>query len=222
MRKIATDVYQIALMPRSGINCYVVEGFLVDAGIRSSSKKILHSVKDMPVHAHVLTHAHADHQGSSKAICEQLNIPLWCSTLEKPQAESGDATREYPAQHHLITRFQKRFWAGEGHPVAKTIQENDWVGQFRVIETPGHSSGHLSFFRERDGVLIVGDAAVNMNLLTTIAGLHEPPGLFTADRETNIRSIKKLAALKPKVLCFGHGPVLSNDKRQFEAFAAKC
>ena len=28
--------------------------------------------------AHALTHAHPDHQGSSHAICERLQIPLWC------------------------------------------------------------------------------------------------------------------------------------------------
>lgn len=82
------------------------------------------------------------------------------------------------------------------------------------------SSGHLSFYREKDGVLIVGDVLVNMNLLMTGVGLHQPPDLFTTDKEMNIKSIKKLASLHPKILCFGHGPVLINSG-QFEAFAKK-
>jgi glyoxylase-like metal-dependent hydrolase (beta-lactamase superfamily II) len=45
--------------------------------------------------------------------------------------------------------------------------------------------------------------------------------LFTLNKEENINSIRKLASLKPKVLCFGHGPVLINDKRQFEEFAKR-
>ncbi|MEJ7828487.1 MAG: MBL fold metallo-hydrolase, partial [Segetibacter sp.] len=69
-------------------------------------------------------------------------------------------------------------------------------------------------------LLIVGDTLVNMNLLTTFVGLHEPPALFTSDREQNIKSIKKLAALNPEILCFGHGPVLLNTG-QFEHFAKK-
>ncbi|MCW3074686.1 MAG: Glyoxylase, beta-lactamase superfamily [Flaviaesturariibacter sp.] len=218
MKLIAKDVYQIPLMPRNSINAYLVEDVLIDAGIRSSSSTIFRSISGKQVSTHVLTHAHADHQGSSKVICEQLNIPLWCSPPEKPQAENGNVTKEYPKQNHIVTKFQKRFWAGEGYKVSRTLKENDYIGDFAVIETPGHSSGHLSFYREKDGLLIVGDALVNMNLLTTVVGLHEPPSLFTADREVNIKSIKKLASLHPKILCFGHGPVLNNAGK-FELFA---
>ena len=221
MNKIAENVYHIPLIPRNSINVYLIEGFLVDAGIRSSFSKLERTLKDRNVHTHVLTHAHADHQGSSKQICEVLDIPLWCSKQEKPQAESGYATKEYPRQNHLITKFQQKFWAGDACKVNKTIQEGDTLGNFEVIETPGHSSGHLSFFRERDGILIAGDAAVNMNLLTTIAGLHEPPILFTKDRELNRISLKKLAKLKPKTICFGHGPILQNENGKFEQFVSE-
>jgi glyoxylase-like metal-dependent hydrolase (beta-lactamase superfamily II) len=221
MTPVAEDVWQLAVMPRNSINCYVVENYLIDAGVKGSSAKILNSIQHSNITTHVLTHAHADHQGSSKAICDTLNIPLWCSDLEKAQAETGNATMEYTSQKHILTRFQKTFWAGDGYKVARTIKENDYLGDFCVIETPGHSSGHLSFFREKDGILIVGDVATNMNLITTAEGLHLPPDLFTKDKEENIKSLKKLAALAPKVLCFGHGPVFKNNNRQFEQFAGK-
>ncbi len=211
MIKVAKDVFHISLMPRNGINCYLIEDVIIDAGIRNSHKKILDAVQYKAISTHALTHAHADHQGSSKAICEALKIRLWCSLLEKPQAETGNATKEYPFQKHIITKFQKAFWSGEGFPVSKVIKEGDEVGGFTVIETPGHSSGHISFFREKDGLLIVGDVLTNMNLLTTFVGLHQPPGLFTSDKEENIKSILKLAALRPALLCFGHGPVLKNN-----------
>lgn len=220
MKEIAKDVFQIPLMPRDSINCYLIGDVLIDAGIRSSYSKILKAVKNKKVSAHALTHAHADHQGSSKTICENLSIPLWCSALEKIQAETGNATLEYPSQKHIITKFQKKYWAGLGYKVSRILKEGDDVGGFKVIETPGHSSGHISFFRENDGVLIVGDVALNMNLLTTKVGLHAPPALFTLDQERNIESMIKLAALKPKILCFGHGPVLV-DKGEFEKFVKK-
>ena len=218
MKVIAKDVYQIPVMPRNSINAYLIEDTLIDAGIRSSANTILKSIKGKQISTHVLTHAHADHQGSSKAICEHLNIPLWCSSLDKPQAETGNVTKEYPKQNHVITKFQKRCWAGEGYIVSRTLKERDHIGDFAVVETPGHSSGHLSFFREKDGLLIVGDTLVNMNLVTTIIGLHQPPDLFTTNKELNINSIKKLASLHPKILCFGHGPVLFNSG-EFEKFA---
>jgi hypothetical protein len=42
---------------------------------------------------------------------------------------------------------------------------------------------------------------VDMLMLTTARGLHEPPARFTADPRLNRQSIKKLTALKPKVVC---------------------
>lgn len=220
MKNIAKDVYQISLFPRNAINCYVIEDVLIDAGIRSSSRIILKALKNKTITKHALTHAHADHQGSSKVICETLNIPLLCSESEKELAENGNVIFEYPNPNHIISKFQKQFWAGKGHQVSETLKEGDQIGGFTVIESPGHSSGHLSFFREKDGVLIVGDVMTNMNLLTTITGLHEPPNLFTTDQETNRKSILKLASLKPKILCFGHGPVLFN-KGEIEKFVQK-
>ncbi|AOC94358.1 putative metallo-hydrolase YflN [Flavobacterium anhuiense] len=220
MKNIAKDVYQIPLFPRNAINCYLIEDVLIDAGIRTSANKIFKAIKDKTVAKHALTHAHADHQGSSKIICETLKIPLLCSGPEKEFAESGNVFTEYPNPNHIFSKFQKNFWAGKGTPVSETLKEGDQIGGFTVIETPGHSSGHISFFREKDSVLIVGDAMTNMNLLTTKVGLHEPPHLFTADKETNRKSILKLASLKPKILCFGHGPILFNNG-ELEKFIQK-
>ena len=217
MKNIAKDVYQIPLFPRNAINCYLIEDVLIDAGIRTSASKILKAIKGKSVTQHALTHAHADHQGSSKTICETLNIPLLCSEPEKEFAENGNVITEYPNPNHIISQFQKNFWAGKGHLVSQTLKGGDQIGGFTVIETPGHSRGHLSFFREKDGVLIVGDVMTNMNLLTTKVGLHEPPNLFTSDQETNRKSILKLASLQPKILCFGHGTVLF-DKGEFTEF----
>ncbi len=131
-------------------------------------------------------------------------------------------TNDYPNPGLWLAKLQQKYWAGQGHKVDKTIVENDMIGNFRVIETPGHSAGHISLFRERDGVLIIGDAAVNMNLITTVTGLRLPPHIFTTDQKRNIKSLQKLAELNPSVICFGHGPVLRNTDRKFEQFVAKC
>lgn len=146
MIEIAKDVYHIPLMPRNSINCYLADDILIDAGIRSSHQKISSALKGKDISTHALTHAHADHQGSSHSICEELDIPLWCSMPEKQQAETGDATREYPKQKHIVTRLQRKYWAGEGVKVSRVLKEGNMVGSFKVIETPGHSSGIFHFF----------------------------------------------------------------------------
>lgn len=221
LNRIAPKVYQISLIPRNSINCYVIEGVLVDSGIRSSYSAIKKAIQKVPVYQHVLTHAHADHQGCSDQICAEFEIPLICHPNEVFRTETGMVTKDYPTPQHWIAKFQQKYWAGQGHKVDRTIIENDRIGNFRVIESPGHSAGHISLFRERDGVLIIGDAAINMNLLTTATGLRLPPNIFTSDQQQNIKSLQKLAKLNPAIICFGHGPVMRNTDREFERFVAK-
>lgn len=222
LRQIAPEVFQISLMPRNSINCYIIEGVLVDSGVRSSYTTIKKVLQKIPVYQHVLTHAHADHQGCSDQICEEFNIPLLCHPNEVFRTETGMVTHDYPTPEHWVAILQQKYWAGQGHRVDRTIVENDMIGNFKVIETPGHSGGHISLFRERDGVLIIGDVATNMNLLTTATGLRLPPNIFTSDQQRNIKSLQKLAVLNPSIICFGHGPVMQNTDRKFEQFVAKC
>lgn len=211
MREIIEGVYLLSGFPEYLVNCYLVGDVLIDAGIRSDEQRILKALKNHQVRIHALTHVHADHQGASHAVCEALKIPLWCPEAEVAAMETGDMNQQIPV--NLITRFQKQFWLGPAHPVAKGLREGDQVGDFVVIETPGHSPGHVSFWRERDRVLIAGDTARNVSFLTLQTGLGEPPAVFTMDAERNRQSMRKLAALNPRVILFGHGkPVLDGTK----------
>ncbi len=104
--------------------------------------------------------------------------------------------------------MQERFWTGPPHPVARALGEGDEVAGFTVLETPGHSPGHVSFWRESDRVLIVGDVLGNMNFITGIPGLNTPPDMFTPDPARNRESARRLAELRPALACFGHGAPL--------------
>ena len=79
-----------------------------------------------------------------------------------------------------------------------------------VIEAPGHSAGHVAFWRESDRVLILGDVLANMDQYTGIPGLNAPKDALTPDPARNRESAKKLAALEPELVCFGHGAPLRN------------
>ncbi len=213
MQKIAKDVYLIQLFPRHAVNAYLISDILIDAGIRSSGKRILRELGGRKLSAHAITHAYADHQGASAFICQTLGVPYWCSEGDKETAESGDITSSYPNPSHPIARFQKRFWVGPGYPVERALKEGDIVGDFEVIETPGHSKGHIAFWRETDRVLIAGDVIKNMNFVTTLEHIGEPPAIYTLDIEQNRQSIKKIAKLEPHVVCVGHGPPLYDTEK---------
>lgn len=220
MIQVANDVFQIPITPRQLVNTYLVGSTLIDAGIKTSGNTILRQLGDHKLTAHALTHAHPDHQGASAELCKTLGIPFWVGAKDSSAAESGLVVGAMPNPKHPIAIFEQNFMAGPGHPVDRILQEGDRVEDFVVIETPGHSAGHICFWRERDGVLIAGDVLRNIDFFTTLPGLAEPPAVFTADVEGNRKSIKKIAALKPQVICFGHGPTI-RDAKQLIQFANK-
>jgi glyoxylase-like metal-dependent hydrolase (beta-lactamase superfamily II) len=218
VKQLAEGVYQLSGWPPNAINVYLVDDVLVDAGTRQAEKRILRQISGRKLSTHVLTHAHPDHQGSSHAICERFSIPLWCGRDDVPAVErvGGISNPKAPA---LLNKVQARWWTGPPHPVAKALSEGDQVAGFTVLETPGHSIGHIALWRESDRTLILGDVLNNMNVHTGVPGLHQPPDMFTPDPVRNRASARRLAALRPELVCFGHGAPL-RDPDKLAAFVA--
>jgi glyoxylase-like metal-dependent hydrolase (beta-lactamase superfamily II) len=87
-----------------------------------------------------------------------------------------------------------------------------------LLHTPGHTPGHVSFFREADRTLIVGDAFCTTKpesffeaSLVQNPELHGPPSYFTSDWNAARASVEKLAALNPTTVAVGHGKPLSGS-----------
>ncbi len=211
MIQLAQDVWQIPLTPRDGINAYLIGDVLVDSGVKQSAGKVLGAVTGHAVAAHALTHAHVDHAGSSKRVCETLGVPFWVGAADVEHCESGSP----PTGSEPLRRFG-RF---PSITPDRALREGDEVAGFTVLDVPGHSPGHVAYWRESDRVLVLGDVFNNMNLLTTRVGLHAPPDLFTPDPARNRESMRRLAALEPALALFGHGPPL-RDPARMHAFVA--
>jgi glyoxylase-like metal-dependent hydrolase (beta-lactamase superfamily II) len=100
----------------------------------------------------------------------------------------------------------------------------DW----ECIATPGHTPGHVSFFRPSDRVLITGDAVVTLKLNSVAGLLLQRPGLSGPPRYTSWswgrakESVAALAALEPNVLATGHGEPMTGVETAaaVRAFAA--
>ena len=213
MKQLAPDVWKLSGFPPNAINVYVLGDVLVDAASRHAGRRILRQIKGHKIAAHALTHAHPDHQGASKQVCERLGIELWCGEHDAAAMESGNLAQK---KHPLNTLIMKA-WGGPPHPVARRLHEGDEVAGFKVLDVPGHSPGHVAYWRESDRVLIAGDVLNGMNLVTAITGLREPPAAFTTDPAQNRRSARRLGALEPSLVCFGHGPPW-RDTRKFVDF----
>lgn len=219
MRELAPGVHQLAGLPPNAINVYLVGEVLIDAATRQGERRILRELRGRRLAGHALTHAHPDHQGASHAICTRFQVPLECGAGDAHAIETGEGISS-PDAPALLTAIQRRWWVGPPHPVARRLAEGDEVSGFTVLETPGHTPGHVSFWRESDRVLILGDVLNNMNLLTGVPGLREPPSLFTPDPVRNRACARRLAELRPSLACFGHGPPL-RDPGRFADFVAR-
>ena len=216
MKRVADGVWQLTGFPPHGINEFLLEDVLVDAGASFSKRQILKDLRGHTITAHALTHAHPDHQGASKAVCEKLEVPFWVGTGDADAAERPELIRERQPDK-AINKLFWRVMAGPGHPVDRKLVEGDEVAGFKVIDVPGHSAGHVAFWRESDGVLVLGDVLNNQNSLTGFPrGLTVPFDFFTPDPEQNRRSAKRLGELEPKLVLFGHGPPHRDTKKFVE------
>jgi glyoxylase-like metal-dependent hydrolase (beta-lactamase superfamily II) len=217
MHRIADGVWQLSSFKRNLFNAYLMGDVLVDAGTRWAAGRILSKIRSRGVKLLALTHCHPDHQGSAAKICASLQIPLACHEREAAAMEGRE-----PMQPDIgIVRFGHKVWAGAHRRVDRLLREGDEVGGFRVIETPGHSPGHISFFREKDRVLIAGDVLANVHFFTGKAGLRLPPSRFCTSAAENREAAVRLASLNPSVVCFGHGPPL-RDVSLLHLFADRC
>jgi glyoxylase-like metal-dependent hydrolase (beta-lactamase superfamily II) len=95
--------------------------------------------------------------------------------------------------------------------------------EWRFIHTPGHAPGHISLFREKDRVLIAGDAVVTTKAESAISSLapgkpnlYGPPKYSTYNWKSAAESVRKLAALEPLVVATGHGKSMKGAEVQLK------
>ena len=205
MTELAPGVELLTGFPKYGINWFLIEDVLVDASGKLDKGRILKQLRGRKLSAHALTHAHPDHQGASHAVCQEFGVPFWVHEDDVEVAEKPELMLQRQPPKALNKLMYKMF-AGPAHPVDRALKEGDEVAGFQVLHTPGHASGHVSFWRESDRVLIAGDVVNTMHPFTMVRGVREPLEVFTPDVAENRRSIRRLAELEPSLLLVGHGP----------------
>lgn len=209
--EVLPGLLRLSLDPFDIVNVYLLGDVLVDSGPSFTTKRLLKALEGLEIAGHALTHVHFDHRGASRTVCERLGVPLWCGKGDRTALESGDFTLIMPNPRSWFARLAQRI-GGPPQPVSRTLREGDEVGGFTVIETPGHTPGHLSFWRERDRALVLGDVLFHRNPMTLRRALQEPFNQATYNPSQNRESARKVATLHPAVICFGHGrPLLGSE-----------
>jgi len=173
------------------------------------------------VRAIAITHDDVDHTGRLASLQAVSAAEVIAHELEAPRL-ARDRWREPPgttAAFRLVGGIFDRFYSRFQHSpvrVGRPVRDGDALpGGWIAIHTPGHTPGHTAYYHPGLRTLIAGDA-----LRSTRSGrLRFPMRLYTEDSAEAARSIRKLAALEPEVICFGHGPVLRDAAGVLRKFA---
>lgn len=203
---------------------------LVDTGLESSFDFILECTQkrfgeDSRPAAIILTHGHFDHVGSVIKLAEKWDVPVFAHKLELPYLTGK---KDYPladprVDEGLVAKMSPSFphrSINLGYRVAALPDDGSVPGMphWKWIHTPGHTEGHVSFFREQDGILIVGDAFTTTkqeslgSVLTQDEKVKGPPAYLTTDWKAAKESVKRIKALQPSMVLPSHGLPMQGEE----------
>lgn len=187
-------------------NCYILgcektkEAAVIDPGDDTDQILLALAEEKLKVKYILNTHGHFDHVGGNRKMKETTGAKLVIHPLDAPMLS------------HLAATAAAWGLAAENSPLPdQLVEEGDTISfgtiSLKVIHTPGHTPGGISFYTE--GKVFVGDT-----LFMGSIGRTDFPG---GDFATLISGIKnKLFKLGDDVIVYtGHGPetTVGREKR---------
>jgi glyoxylase-like metal-dependent hydrolase (beta-lactamase superfamily II) len=224
-----TDIPGVHAVPSSS-NAFVIDGdegvTLIDTGFAKRNPPVLNvlaaigrSIED--VHTIAITHAHSDHTGNAAALRRASLASVVASRIETPAIQGDEPVAPPPVfeRFPVLRPFFRFVPDAEPVRVDEPVDESDATGlpaDLTVVDTPGHTPGHVSFLLQRaGGVLFVGDAAV-ANRRGEVRR-----GLMNASTPTFDASLLHLAEYEFDAALFAHSkPIRSAASAAFRSFAA--
>jgi glyoxylase-like metal-dependent hydrolase (beta-lactamase superfamily II) len=205
-------------------NCYLIveqgELTLVDAGVKRSYRQIvelIHSLGFSTYHLKriLLTHADYDHVGATTPLRAENSAEVFASQIAAEALANGHSSRQIHAGIFtpLFSWFEELGGAMRIE-VDKILAEGDCLpvlGGLKVLETPGHTPGHISFYATQHRLLFAGDSVSTQPDLV----LYNRVQVFNWDQQQMIASVHRQQTIEPEIVCSGHGPVVFEATGKF-------
>ena len=163
----------------------------------------------------IITHSDGDHVGGLAALKMATSARVYANEIEAEAIAAGRASRELKPRG--LRRVLFGLVAGLIKTAPATVDEFLTEGQvlpalggLRVVETFGHTPGHISLFAPSVGVLFSGDSIVSGN-----GKLVPSRGGNTWDMNKALEAVRLQAALGAQIVCSGHGPVVKDAAGKF-------
>ena len=233
----------VACLPIAFVNVYFVgtrdNWVLIDSGLPHTFNRIRAAAEelfgDLPPSAILLTHGHFDHSGAAQQAAQHWKVPIYAHPLERPYLSGLSSYPPPDPTTGGAIAFMSRLMPARANDLSQYLQplpddgSVPFLDDWRWIFTPGHSPGHVSFFRDSDKTLIAGDALATADMDKWGGAMLKRPQQiarsgtpFVCDWDKTRQSAQALAPLKPRVLACGHGiPMNGEDVApQLKNFAA--
>ncbi len=190
---------------------------LIDMGIASSGKKVIAALRSIgsdpsEVTRLMLTHCHPDHAGGAAYVAKETGRPVDVHAADAEFVRTGSMPPRDPNVGWLGKLVQRLPDPKmEGAPVGEELGDGQVVpfaGGIRVIHTPGHSPGHVSYLHEESGTLITGDAIFN------ILGRRWPMKMLCSNFAMTKQTAHRLGEEEYAVAAFTHGPEITDRPRE--------
>ena len=219
----------VHVIPIAFVNAYTIHTpddnwVLVDTGIKPGlgALKALEKENGKPPVAIVLTHGHFDHSSNAFQLAQQWNVPIYIGAREKPYLDGEEAYPPFDPTVGGALAFLTRFFPSPEYDFGTRLQimpasgDLDCLPGWKIIETPGHSPGHISLWDAQTKTLIAGDAICTADFDKWPGAMIQQPQELarsaspaTPDWDAAIQSTHKLADLEPMTIGAGHGKPMS-------------
>jgi len=206
------------------VNCFLIaelDGLtLIDTGLASYEGKIKDTINSLgrsiqDLKTILLTHSDGDHVGSLSALKSASGAKVYTSAIEAEAIEAGIPSRE--PNFNRLGKFLMRGMAGffkfepcKVDHILTPGQDLPVLERLWVVPTPGHTPGHISFYSASARILFAGDS-----LRSYRGELVCSTGPVTWDELEAQNSMRLQAAMRPRIVCVGHGKAVKNAVGKF-------